>query len=170
MTEKSWHPRVLQHEKKYRVSTRSTHKITLLGPPRQTKLPDMWTDCHHGARHGGPIRQSNTMADALENRTVCAATMDIEGALLFQHGREPYRTFSKPVENSKAAGAGDTYASALTLALASGASIEAAGEIAKCSAAVILQKSGTATCTQAELNQHFGSAQICPALQELKSR
>jgi D-beta-D-heptose 7-phosphate kinase / D-beta-D-heptose 1-phosphate adenosyltransferase len=100
-----------------------------------------------------------------------AATMDIEGALLFQHGREPYRTFSKPVENSKAAGAGDTYASALALALASGASIEAAGEIAKCAAAVILQKSGTATCTQNELNHYFGSgSKYVQDWQELKSQ
>ena len=83
----------------------------------------------------------------------------------------PYRTFSKPVENSKAAGAGDTYASALTLALASGASIEAAGEIAKCAAAVILQKSGTATCTQNELNHYFGSgSKYVQDWQELKSQ
>ena len=97
--------------------------------------------------------------------------IDIEGALLFQHGKEPYRTFSKPVENTKAAGAGDTYVSALTLALASGASIEAAGEIAKSAAAVILQKSGTATCTQNELSQYFGSgSKYIHDWQELKSQ
>lgn len=86
-----------------------------------------------------------------------AATMDIEGALLFRHGREPYRTFSRPVENSKAAGAGDTYVSALALALASQASVETAAEIAKSAAAVILQKAGTATCTQDELRYWLGS-------------
>ena len=84
-----------------------------------------------------------------------AATLDIDGALLFQHGKEPYRTYSKPVENTKAAGAGDTYVSALTLALASGASIETAGEIAKAAAVVILQKSGTATCTRRELSHYL---------------
>lgn len=87
-----------------------------------------------------------------------AATIDIEGALLFQHGKKPYRTFSKPVENTKAAGAGDTYVGALALALASGASIEDAGEIARSAAMVILQKSGTATCTQKELSHRFGSS------------
>lgn len=86
-----------------------------------------------------------------------AATMDIEGALLFRHGQEPYRTFSRPVENSKAAGAGDTYVSALSLGLASGASVEAAAEIAKSAAAVILQKAGTATCTQDELRYCLSS-------------
>lgn len=99
-----------------------------------------------------------------------AATIDVEGALLFQHGKEPYRTFSKPVENSKAAGAGDTYVSALALALASGASIEAAAEIAKSAALVILQKSGTATCTQNELSHYFGSSRkYSRDWQELKS-
>lgn len=99
-----------------------------------------------------------------------AATIDIEGAMLFQHGREPYRTFSKPVENTRAAGAGDTYVGALTLALASGASIEVAGEIAKSAAVVILQKSGTATCTQNELSQYFGSSsKYIHDWQELKS-
>ncbi|SOD39966.1 D-glycero-beta-D-manno-heptose 1-phosphate adenylyltransferase [Nitrosovibrio sp. Nv4] len=99
-----------------------------------------------------------------------AATIDIEGALLFQHGKEPYRTFSKPVENTKAAGAGDTYVSALTLALAGGASIEVAGEIAKSAAVVILQKSGTATCTHNELSQYLGSSsKYIRDWQELKS-
>jgi len=77
---------------------------------------------------------------------------------LFQHGKEPYRTFSKPVENTKAAGAGDTYVSALALALACGASLEDAGEMARSAAVIILQKSGTATCTQKELSQYFGSS------------
>lgn len=87
-----------------------------------------------------------------------AATIDVEGALLFERGKEPHRTFSKPVENTKAAGAGDTYVSALTLALATGASIEVAGEVAQAAALVILQKTGTATCTQNELTHHFGSS------------
>lgn len=100
-----------------------------------------------------------------------AATIDIEGALLFQHGKEPYRTFSKPVENTRAAGAGDTYVSALTLALASGAPIEAAGEIAKSAAMVILQKSHTATCTQNELRHYLeSSSKYIPAWQGLNNR
>ena len=100
-----------------------------------------------------------------------AATLDIDGALLFQHGKEPYRTYSKPVENTKAAGAGDTYVSALTLALASGASIETAGEIARAAAVVILQKSGTATCTRSELGHYLGNGSKYVAdWQELKNR
>jgi D-beta-D-heptose 7-phosphate kinase/D-beta-D-heptose 1-phosphate adenosyltransferase len=100
-----------------------------------------------------------------------AATLDVDGALLFQHGKEPYRTFSKPVENTKAAGAGDTYVSALTLALASGAPIEVAGEIAKSAATVILQKSGTATCTKNELSHYLGNgSKYIDDWQELKNR
>jgi D-beta-D-heptose 7-phosphate kinase/D-beta-D-heptose 1-phosphate adenosyltransferase len=100
-----------------------------------------------------------------------AATMDIEGALLFQHGKEPYRTFSRPVENSRAAGAGDTYAGAFTLALASGAPVEVAAEIAASAATVILQKSATAICTRDELSHYFGcSSKYIHDWEELKSR
>jgi D-beta-D-heptose 7-phosphate kinase/D-beta-D-heptose 1-phosphate adenosyltransferase len=103
--------------------------------------------------------------------TYVAATIDIEGALLFQHGKKPYRTFSKPVENTRAAGAGDTYISALTLALAGGASIEIAGDIAQSAAMVVLHKSATATCTQNELSHYFGnSSKYTADWQELNSR
>jgi D-beta-D-heptose 7-phosphate kinase/D-beta-D-heptose 1-phosphate adenosyltransferase len=98
-----------------------------------------------------------------------AATMDSEGALLFRQGDEPYRTFSKPVENTKAAGAGDTYVSAFTLALATGASEEVGAEIAQAAALVILQKTGTATCTANELAHYFGgSSKYIQDWQELK--
>lgn len=124
----------------------------------------------NGHRAGQIKRYGQTLLKKTGTKYV-AATMDSEGALLFQHGKEPYRTFSKPVENTKAAGAGDTYVSALTLALASGASIEAAGEIAKSAAVVILQKSGTATCTQNELSHYFGSSsKYIHDRQELKSQ
>ena len=56
-------------------------------------------------------------------------------------------------------GAGDTYVGALTLALASGASLEDAGEIARSAAVVILQKSGTATCTQKRAEPIFRKQQ-----------
>lgn len=101
--------------------------------------------------------------------TYVAATMDSEGALLFRHDGHSYRTFSKPVENTKAAGAGDTYVSAFTLALAAGASVETGAEIAQGAALVILQKSGTAICTGKELAHHFGdTSKYIPDWQELK--
>lgn len=80
-----------------------------------------------------------------------AVTLDTEGALLFEYGRPPYRTYSRPRAQTRAAGAGDTYISALTLALAAGADAPAAAELASAAAEVVVCKDGTAACTAAEL-------------------
>lgn len=113
------------------------------------------------AVHGQRAKQLQAYGRQVLKKTgarYVAATIDSEGALLFQRGKEPYRTFSKPVENTKAAGAGDTYISAFTLALAAGAPAEAGAEIAQAAALTILQKTGTATCTGNELAYHFDSS------------
>jgi D-beta-D-heptose 7-phosphate kinase/D-beta-D-heptose 1-phosphate adenosyltransferase len=85
---------------------------------------------------------------------MAAVTLDREGALLFERGRPPYRTYAPPARHSCVAGAGDTFVSALTLALAAGASREAAGELAAAAAAVVIGKDGTATCSAAELREY----------------
>lgn len=82
---------------------------------------------------------------------IAAVTLDTEGALFFERGRPPYRTYARPVEHSRAAGAGDTFAAALGLALAAGADLAAAAEIASAAAGVVVQKDGTAACTAMEL-------------------
>jgi D-beta-D-heptose 7-phosphate kinase/D-beta-D-heptose 1-phosphate adenosyltransferase len=113
------------------------------------------------APHGLRAEQLKTYGRRLLRKTgaqYVAATIDSEGALLFQQGGQPYRTFSKPVENTKAVGAGDTYVSAFTLALAAGASVEAGAEIAQAAALIILQKTGTARCTTNELAHYFGDS------------
>lgn len=108
----------------------------------------------NGKRAAQLERYSYAVLDVTGAKYV-AATIDKEGALLFRHGQKPYRTYSKPVANSKAAGAGDTYVSALTLALAAEVDIEQAAELAQAAAMVILQKSGTASCSQDELYDFF---------------
>ncbi|HYH74401.1 MAG TPA: D-glycero-beta-D-manno-heptose 1-phosphate adenylyltransferase [Candidatus Saccharimonadales bacterium] len=82
-------------------------------------------------------------------------TLDVEGSIVLHADQEPYHTYSKPMENSKSVGAGDTYTSAFTLALAANASIGQAAEIAQKAAMVVVQKSGTATCDHEELIQAF---------------
>jgi D-beta-D-heptose 7-phosphate kinase/D-beta-D-heptose 1-phosphate adenosyltransferase len=96
-----------------------------------------------------------------------AATLDKDGALLFRRNKKPFRTHSIPVENSKAAGAGDTYTSALTLALTAGASIEQAAQLAQEAALVILQKNGTAVCSQEELRHALHSTKVILEWQKL---
>jgi D-beta-D-heptose 7-phosphate kinase / D-beta-D-heptose 1-phosphate adenosyltransferase len=82
---------------------------------------------------------------------VVAVTLDRDGAVVLERGRPAHRTFAVGAPDARAAGAGDSYVSALALALASGAHVPAAAEIAAATAAVVVSKAVTATCSAAEL-------------------
>jgi D-beta-D-heptose 7-phosphate kinase / D-beta-D-heptose 1-phosphate adenosyltransferase len=82
---------------------------------------------------------------------VAAVTLDAEGALLFETGAPPYRTYARPVPASRATGAGDTFASVLALALAAGCQVPAAGELASAAATVAVGQAGTAVCAHSAL-------------------
>jgi len=100
----------------------------------------------------------SSYGEALHKKTgadIIALTVDVEGSIIFEKGKSPYRTFTKPVQNSRAAGAGDTYTSAFTLALTLGAQAQTAAEIASAASSVVVQKDGTATCTKEELQMYF---------------
>jgi D-beta-D-heptose 7-phosphate kinase / D-beta-D-heptose 1-phosphate adenosyltransferase len=86
---------------------------------------------------------------------IAAVTLDSDGALLFERGRRPWRTSAAPARHACAAGAGDTFASALTLARAAGADARAAGELAAAAAAVVVGKEGTAACSAQELQEYL---------------
>jgi D-beta-D-heptose 7-phosphate kinase / D-beta-D-heptose 1-phosphate adenosyltransferase len=83
----------------------------------------------------------------LTGARVCAVTLDTEGALVFERGRPAYRVYARPQPHSRAAGAGDTFTSALTLALAAGADTPAAVELASAAASVVIGRAGTRTCS-----------------------
>ncbi|PRY12284.1 D-beta-D-heptose 7-phosphate kinase/D-beta-D-heptose 1-phosphate adenosyltransferase [Pontibacter ummariensis] len=87
--------------------------------------------------------------------TYVTVTLDEEGCIIFEKGREPRRIMSSPQERKRTIGAGDTFISALTLAIASGAKIKTAAKVATAAALVVLQKEGTVACTQQELKSHF---------------
>jgi D-beta-D-heptose 7-phosphate kinase / D-beta-D-heptose 1-phosphate adenosyltransferase len=106
----------------------------------------------------------------LTGAQIAAVTLDQDGALVFERACEedpgeaqstiePYRTYSRPQPHSKAAGAGDTFVSALTLALAAGASTPAAAELAAAAAVVVVSKDGTAACSTDELRAYFYEGQ-----------
>jgi D-beta-D-heptose 7-phosphate kinase/D-beta-D-heptose 1-phosphate adenosyltransferase len=78
---------------------------------------------------------------------LAAVTLDSEGALLFEQGTPPYRTYAHPVPASKATGAGDTFAAVLTLALAAGCDLPAAGELASAAATIAVDQTATATAS-----------------------
>jgi D-beta-D-heptose 7-phosphate kinase/D-beta-D-heptose 1-phosphate adenosyltransferase len=82
---------------------------------------------------------------------IASVTLDTEGALVFEHNRPPYRTYAKAEHPARAAGAGDTFASALALALAAGAETPAAADLASMAAAIVVAQDGTSACSPDEL-------------------
>jgi D-beta-D-heptose 7-phosphate kinase / D-beta-D-heptose 1-phosphate adenosyltransferase len=110
------------------------------------------------ARTGERVEQISSQGErlrALTGSELVAVTLDRDGALFFGSGEAPYRTYSRPRPNSRAAGAGDTFASALTLALAAGAPDENAAELASAAASLVVDKDGTAACHANELRAFF---------------
>jgi D-beta-D-heptose 7-phosphate kinase / D-beta-D-heptose 1-phosphate adenosyltransferase len=84
---------------------------------------------------------------------VVAVTLDREGAVIFEKQKGNYRTATEAVDNANTIGAGDTYISAFTLALAAGASANDAAALAAQAGRIVVQRAGTTPCWRAELQQ-----------------
>jgi D-beta-D-heptose 7-phosphate kinase/D-beta-D-heptose 1-phosphate adenosyltransferase len=82
---------------------------------------------------------------------IAAVSLDTDGAVFFERGSPPYRTYARPTAHARAAGAGDTFVAALGLALAAGGDLAAAAELASAAANVVVGKDGTAICSALEL-------------------
>ncbi|MBF2048072.1 MAG: D-glycero-beta-D-manno-heptose 1-phosphate adenylyltransferase [Elainella sp. C42_A2020_010] len=82
-----------------------------------------------------------------------AVTLDREGAVVFEPGQLPIRTDARPVPPNQTSGAGDTYISALTLALAAGATPTTAALLAATATAIVVRQPGTTVCRVEELQQ-----------------
>ena len=135
--------------------------LRLLGP-RATRP--------HGDRAALVARYGARLLDITGAR-IAAVTLDTDGALFFTREHAPYRTYARPVEHSRAAGAGDTFTSALALALAAGGDVAESAEIASAAAAVVVGKNGTATCTLPELRAALsGSDKLAPDVPTLLAR
>ncbi len=106
----------------------------------------------------------------LTGSQIVAVTVDTEGALVFEHGRPPYRTYAKPVQQSRASGAGDTFISALALALAAGAHTPAAAELASAAAAIVVSQAGTSTCAARDLQEYVSAASKVADLDRIAQR
>ena len=107
----------------------------------------------------------------LSGAQLAAVTLDVDGALVFERDAPPYRTFAKPERQSRSTGAGDTFASALTLALAAGAETPAATELASAAAGVVVAKDSTARCTAFELRQRlFADDKVIRDRERLRER
>jgi len=82
----------------------------------------------------------------IANTKIAAITLDVDGALIFEKGKVPFRTYTKPTDNTKAIGAGDTYTTALALSLTANATIPSSAEIASAAAMITIRKEGTTSC------------------------
>ncbi|WP_416674546.1 PfkB family carbohydrate kinase [Egbenema bharatensis] len=89
----------------------------------------------------------------LTGASIVAVTLDVEGAIVFEPGQPPIRTHARPAPQNQTSGAGDTFISALTLALASGASTTTASSLASTATAIVVQQPGTTACRAEELRQ-----------------
>jgi D-beta-D-heptose 7-phosphate kinase / D-beta-D-heptose 1-phosphate adenosyltransferase len=94
----------------------------------------------------------------LTGAQVAAVTLDAEGALVVERGRPAYRTYARRSPDSRAMGAGDTFAATLALALAAGAHTPAAAELASAAAGIVVAKHGTALCSADELRDAIAGA------------
>lgn len=109
---------------------------------------------------------------------IAAVTIDEAGTLFFERERPPHHVYAQPARKSCVAGAGDTFAAALTLALAAEASTAEAGELASAAAAVVVARERTACCSAQDLRQalcggakHFGDArQLAERLEYYKQQ
>jgi len=72
----------------------------------------------------------------LAGAALAAVTLDSDGVILFEAGAPPFRTYARPRPPARAAGAGDSFTAAFTLALAAGAGGPVAAELASAAAAI----------------------------------
>ncbi len=86
---------------------------------------------------------------------IAAVTLDQDGSLIFQRGEPVYRIYARPAEHNRVAGAGDTFISALALALSTGVQTTTAAEVASAAASIVVEKPGTSTCFIEELKGYF---------------
>jgi D-beta-D-heptose 7-phosphate kinase/D-beta-D-heptose 1-phosphate adenosyltransferase len=119
-------------------------------------------------------RQVEAGADRLFAATgaqIVAVTLDTEGAIALERRREAYRTYAKPRRAVSTSGAGDTFAAALALALATGATTPTAAELASAAAAVVVGKERTAVCDAGELREQVaGGGKLVHDLDDLAAR
>ena len=88
------------------------------------------------------------------NAALIALTLDSEGSLYFEKGEYKFNSVAPKVNNANVSGAGDTFISAFSLALLSGAPLPAAAGIATGAATIAIQKSGTSVCFEWELSAY----------------
>ena len=140
------------------VKPNYTEVVQLLNLPKLTSS--------HGRAEQITAQQNQLLE--ITGAQIAAVTLDREGALFFQSGYLPYRTYAQPQPPSHVTGAGDTFISALTLAIAAQVDIPVAAELAAAAAYIAVAKVGTSSCSATELHEYVvGDEQWMKNLPEL---
>jgi D-beta-D-heptose 7-phosphate kinase/D-beta-D-heptose 1-phosphate adenosyltransferase len=98
----------------------------------------------HAVLQAGAALRGSTGAQGV------VATLDRDGTVVHTDSLTT-RTLAKPAPDANANGAGDTFAAALTLALATGRDLHAAARFGQLAADVVVRTPGTGVCTAADL-------------------
>jgi D-beta-D-heptose 7-phosphate kinase / D-beta-D-heptose 1-phosphate adenosyltransferase len=86
---------------------------------------------------------------------IAAVTLDVAGAVVLT-ADDAYRTDARPAPPSHCVGAGDAYLAAMVLALAAGADVPGAAELAQLAAGTTVAGPGTCVCTRSALLDAVG--------------
>jgi D-beta-D-heptose 7-phosphate kinase/D-beta-D-heptose 1-phosphate adenosyltransferase len=101
---------------------------------------------------------------------IAAVTLDREGAVAFERGRPPHRTYVRPHPDATAVGAGDTFVAAFTLALVVGATAPAAAEVATRAAELVCAEPGTTVVSRRALLDHLDADHKLRTQDDLRER
>ncbi|PIG94227.1 D-glycero-beta-D-manno-heptose 1-phosphate adenylyltransferase [Gloeocapsopsis sp. IPPAS B-1203] len=161
-------PRILVVDSKH-LATYKNIGVTAVKPnyAEALKLLDLETTAND-TRVNQILPHGQRLLD-ITGAEIVAVTLDAEGAIVFErstaNGIKLHRTCTKKATNH-ATGAGDTFVSALALALAAKVSTKDAAEFAAAAAAVVVQKDGTTACTAQDLRE----AQVAPTEKYISDR
>jgi D-beta-D-heptose 7-phosphate kinase / D-beta-D-heptose 1-phosphate adenosyltransferase len=110
---------------------------------------------HEGSDRAQSIAATGKELLELSGAGLAVVTLDTEGAVVLQRGREPYRIYAQDHERKRTAGAGDTFTTLLALGLAAGAEVAIAAELASAGASAVVSHQLTASVTTDELLVHM---------------
>lgn len=109
---------------------------------------------------GGDLEEPRRLAERvlhLSGARIAVLTLGADGAVAVERDRPAVRTYSRRLQIRSTVGAGDTFAAALTLALACGADTAPALELASAAAEAVVTRPETAVCTADDLAARLGA-------------
>ena len=116
--------------------------VSLLGLPEVTdRIPQL-------RKHAGKLCRAT-------GASLSVVTLDADGAAILSSGKMLCHRYPPPVVRPQVVGAGDTFISAMTLALVSNAKSKEALKIALAAASISVSKEDTACCSELELRSFF---------------